>query len=55
MQQKHIWRGDMRLEHANLEMPVDYLSRNVHKEEILDFEVLKSSLGCKPILGSHYW
>ena len=31
MQQKHIWREDMRLEHAKLEMPVDYLSRNVHR------------------------
>lgn len=38
----------MRLEHAKLEMPMDYLS-SVPKEEILDFEVLKSSLGCKPI------
>lgn len=45
----------MRLEHAKLEMPMDYLSSNVQKEEILDFEVLKSSLGCKPILRSHYW
>ena len=55
MQQKHIWREDMRLQHAKPEMPMDYLSSDVQKRDILDFEVLKRSLGCKPILEGHYW
>ena len=51
MQQKHIWREDMRLEHAKLEMPVDYLSRNVHRA------VLAANQYLEVIIGnwSHEW
>ena len=62
MQQKHIWREDMRLQHAKLEMPMDYLSSDVQKEEIyliLKFwrGVLAANRYLKVIIGnwSHEW